>query len=173
MSWPTWHGIQIKKSPTDLWMMGEILWRTLPTLLIECGTGYGGSALYVAHLMDLTDYGRIITIDHRAMERPEHPRIHHILADTRRVSLSIDPRHERIMVLLDSEHTVEHVTEELTIYAPLVSPDCYLIVEYTDHDGPRQAVEKFLPDHSEFEVDQTCEPELTHNPGGYLRRRHE
>ena len=152
--------------------MGEILWRTRPTLVIECGTGYGGSALYFAHLMDLMNYGRIITIDHQSMDRPQHPRITHFLADTRRVTLPIDPLNDRIMVLLDSDHTTDHVMEELRVYAPLVSLDCYLIVEDTDHEGPRQAVEKFLPDNPEFEVDHVCEPELTHNPGGYLRRRH-
>ena len=169
---PTWHGIQINKHPNDLWAMQEILFRTRPSLVIECGTGYGGSAFYFAHLMDLMDYGRVITVDHQPLHCPYHSRITYLRGDTTD-SRPFD-RQARIMVILDSDHSAEHVTRELTIYAPLVSPECYVIVEDTDHAGPQEAVEKFLPDHPEFEIDRTCERfGFTHNPGGYLRRRHE
>lgn len=36
--------------------------------------------------------------------------------------------YNRVMVLLDSNHTHDHVLQELKAYAPLVSKDCYLVV---------------------------------------------
>lgn len=58
--------------------------------------------------------------------------------------------HERIMVILDSNHTHKHVVAELDAYTSLVSPDSYC----------------------DFEVDEDMEAKLliTVAPGGYLHR---
>jgi cephalosporin hydroxylase len=85
------------------------------------------------------------------------------------------------MVILDSDHSKEHVLAELRAYAPLVTTGCYLIVEDTAATpiltpdagpGPREAVEEFLRESPLFTVDGQCEKFLmTWQPGGYLRRR--
>ena len=71
------------------------------------------------------------------------------------------------MVILDSDHSQAHVSAELSAYAPLVTPGCYLIVEdtcvnghplYPDHGpGPMEALDAFLPQHPEFEPDPARE----------------
>ena len=86
------------------------------------------------------------------------------------------------MVVLDSNHSRDHVLRELEVYGPLVTPGCYLVVEDTnvnghpvlpDHGpGPMEAVEEFLATTDDFEVDRGRENRLlSFNPSGYLRRR--
>jgi cephalosporin hydroxylase len=84
------------------------------------------------------------------------------------------------MVILDSDHSEYHVREELRLYAPLVSPGNYLIVEDTNINGhpvlkehgpgPYEAVQEFLKGQRNWVVDREREKLLlTFNPNGYLR----
>ena len=97
--------------------------------------------------------------------------------------------YERVMVILDSNHTHEHVLAELHAYAPLVSHGSYCVVfdtviedlpagMYPDRpwdvgNNPKTAVREFLAGRDDFEVDEDMEAKLliTVAPGGYLRRR--
>jgi cephalosporin hydroxylase len=82
---------------------------------------------------------------------------------------------------LDSDHSAEHVARELDAYAPLVTPGHYLVVQdtylglYLDGDyagGPLGAVEAFLTEHPEFEIDMHPQRWLiTQNPFGWLKRK--
>jgi cephalosporin hydroxylase len=80
------------------------------------------------------------------------------------------------MVILDSDHSKEHVVEELDRYAPMVTAGCYLIVEdtnpfaYNGPAGPERALRAWQPTNKGFEIDRDVEPFLTCHPGGYLRR---
>ena len=85
------------------------------------------------------------------------------------------------MVLLDSDHHMDHVLNELRLYHPLVTPGSYIVVEDTDMNGhpilpkhgpgPMEAAQQFLKETSGFEVDAAREKlMLTFNPRGYLRR---
>ena len=85
------------------------------------------------------------------------------------------------MVILDSDHSEQHVSEELRLYAPLVTPGCYLICEDTNINGhpvfrdfgagPFEAAGKFLAENKGWRVDSHCERLLvTFNPSGYLLR---
>jgi cephalosporin hydroxylase len=182
----TWMGRQVIKSPLDLWIYQEILFETRPDVIVETGTWYGGSAHYLASICDLIQGGRVITIDLKRQEGcPEHPRITYLtgssvsreVLDRVRGALSSE---DRVMVILDSDHSRDHVLAELRAYAPLVSTGCYLIVEDTAATpiltpdvgpGPREAVEQFLHENSLFTIDRQCEKFLmTWQPGGYLRR---
>ena len=76
---------------------------------------------------------------------------------------------DTVMVDLDSDHSKEHVLKELRLYAPLVTE--YLIVEDTNTSGPREAVDEFLKDNTQFIQDKSKEKFLlTFNPSGWLRR---
>jgi cephalosporin hydroxylase len=85
------------------------------------------------------------------------------------------------LVILDSDHSYEHVSEELRCYADLVTPGSYLIVEDTNiagHPvlgglprGPYEAAQEFLARDARYELDATREKFImTFNPGGYLKR---
>lgn len=185
----TWLGVPLWKNPLDLWVYQEIIFEVKPALIIETGTYRGGSALYFASLCDLIGRGEVVTIDVMGRKnRPEHPRIEYVkssslddavLADiAARCASAGGP----VLVVLDSDHHMEHVVKELDAYHGFVTPGSYLIVEDTNINGhpvnpffgagPMEAVEAFLPRHPEFEVDAKREKYMvTHNPKGYLRRR--
>lgn len=183
-----WLGVHVLKCPTDLWVYQEILQETHPDVVIETGTFSGGSALYLATVMDALGRGRVLTIDVEEVSgRPSHPRITYltgssvaseIVATVRR---GIAPE-ARVMVVLDSDHSCAHVLAELRTYADLVTPGCYLVVEDTnvagdggmllDGDpGPSGAVKQFLSERDDYLVDGAREKFLlTFQPGGYLVR---
>lgn len=186
---PRWHGVVVVKNPADLFTYQEILFETKPDLIIETGTFAGGSALYMAHLLDLLGHGRVLSID-LEIDRPlpAHPRIDFLLgmSSTDPVVLSHVAKHaedKRCMVILDSAHGAEHVLNELNLYSPFVAKGCYLIVEDTNPDGyflgpdtrdgqgPAEAVKAWQPRNRGFLVDLDREKYgFTQNPGGYLRR---
>lgn len=183
-----WMGVPTLKSPCDLFALQDILFGLKPALIIETGTAYGGSALFMAHVCDLSGVGHIVSIDLEPhTQLPQHSRI------TYRRGSSVDPeivayvraRAARcdgpVVVVLDSDHHEAHVRAELAAYADLVTPNAFLIVEDTNVNGrpvmpdfgpgPGEAVDAFLAAHPEFSADALPERYLASmHPGGWLRR---
>ena len=183
-------GKKVFKCPNDLWIYQEILWETKPDVIIECGTFHGGSALYYSKLFDIMNSnGRIITIDVDAMpDMPVHERITYLYGSS--ISAEILDKvkeliqgKEKIMVILDSDHSKDHVLKELELYHGFVNKGCYLVVEdsninghpvysgFGQGPGPMEAIDEFLPKHPEFEIDKSKEKfMMSFNPNGYLKR---
>ncbi|HNQ88876.1 MAG TPA: CmcI family methyltransferase [Verrucomicrobiota bacterium] len=181
-----WLGARVLKCPFDLWVYQEILFETQPSLIVETGTFEGGGALFLASICDLIGKGKVITIDAKERSgRPAHPRI------TYWTGSSVDPAMvarareraagESVMVILDSDHRKDHVSQELAVWSPLVTEGNYLIVEDTSLNGhpvvpehgpgPMEAVAEFVNRTTDFEVDRSREKFLiSFNPRGYLRR---
>jgi cephalosporin hydroxylase len=78
-------------------------------------------------------------------------------------------------------HKKNHVLAELRAYAPLVPRASYLVVQDSNVNGhpalpdfgpgPFEAIEEFLAENDEFQVDKRRERLLfTMHPNGYLRR---
>ena len=182
----SWFGYEMMKCPLDLWIYQELLVRTRPDFVVETGTWRGGSALYLAMLLDQIGHGQVVTVEVDVKPNlPEHPRISYI------VGSSIDPAiitqvqeavgSRRALVILDSHHGADHVYQELIGYNSLVQPGDYLIVEDTNINGhpvypeygpgPTEALDRFLSQNDEFVIDRRCERFLlTMQPKGYLRR---
>lgn len=183
----TWMGARILKNPMDLWTYQEILSENRPDLIIECGTNKGGSAYYFAHLFDLLDNGRVITIDIAEYPaKPLHPRIEYVLKSSTSpecmelVRSRIKPG-EKVMVILDSDHSQAHVAKELSLYAPIVTRGQYMVVEDTNVNGhpvsrghgagPMEALLDFMKTNHDFEIDRHRERfKLTFQPSGWLKR---
>jgi cephalosporin hydroxylase len=181
-----WMGVPCLKCPLDLWCYQEILVETRPDLIIETGTHAGGSALFLAHMCDLLDHGHVATIDLQEQARPAHGRISYVRGssseqETIDDALACLPEADRILVILDSDHSERHVTKELELLAPCVSPGSYVIVEDTNINGhpayptfgpgPFEAVQKFLAANPSFAIDASREKFLmTFNPKGFLKR---
>ena len=213
-----WLGRPIIQYPQDMVAIQELVWRVRPDLIIECGIAHGGSLVLSASMLALLDYCDAVesgtTLDPRATRRrvlgididirshnraaiQAHPLGHRIEMIE---GSSIDPavvaqvhahaaRYERVLVILDSNHTHEHVLAELRAYAPLVSSGSYCVVfdtliedlpgEYfADRpwgpgDNPKTAVHAYLREASDFELDRDIEAKLqiTVAPDGWLRRR--
>ncbi len=194
-----WLGVKIMKNPLDLMVLQQILYEKRPDTIIECGTAYGGSAYFLASMMDILNIdGKVITIDiepnliseHNStdivkvndaivklnierMVTVQHPKIQVITADCMEAEI---PKHgPKTMVILDCHHSASHVFNELQRYSQFVSVGQYLIVEDTDHKvntgGPAAAVKKFLKKNKDFVADNNREHYgISSNIGGYLIR---
>lgn len=213
----TWLGRPLIQFPQDMAAIQELVWRTRPDLIIEAGIAHGGSLILSASMLAMLDYcdaieaGRAldpaastrgvigIDVDIRAHNRAAieaHPMSRHIemiqgssidpatVAEVRRRAAG----HQRTMVILDSNHTHDHVLAELEAYAPLVSPDCYCLVLDTliedlpadlspprpwgIGNNPKTAVREYLSRCDDFVIDEDMEAKLliTVAPGGFLRR---
>ena len=197
----TWMGRPIIQYPQDMIAMQEVIWQVKPDLIIETGIAHGGSLIYYASLLEMIGgSGRIIGLDidireHNRIEIEQHPMF-------KRIDLiegsSIDPQiadrvykaaigKQKILVVLDSNHTHEHVLTELNLYAKLVTKDSYLVVFDTvvedmpseffpdrpwgQGDNPKTAVWEFLKTNDRFVVDEQLENKLliTVAPNGYLK----
>lgn len=183
----SWLGHLTGKLPSDLWRYQEIIYEYKPDLIIECGTHWGGSAVYLANIMDLVGHGQILSIDlYPKSPLPNHSRISYLQGDSTNPKIvsevsNVASDHEKIMVILDSDHHANHVYAELQSYHPLVPSGGYLIVEDTflggnpSHDsygeGPIKATYRFLSEQKDFYIEKKNERFLfTLNRNGFLRR---
>jgi cephalosporin hydroxylase len=186
----TYFGVKALKNPSDFWVYQEILFEAKPDVIIEIGNNHGGSTLAWAHLCDLLGKGRVIGLDISQTKIPDvvrkHPRITLIEGDACESFAQVQQRirpDESVLVLEDSAHTYENTLNVLHTYSPLIKPGGHFIVEdsichhglNTGPDpGPYEAIETFVQDNPEFEIDRSRESCLvTWNPKGFLRRRGE
>jgi cephalosporin hydroxylase len=201
----SWMGVPIIQMPADIVALQEVVWRSKPDVIIETGVARGGSLIFFASLLTLLGRGKVLGIDidirdHNRDTIEKHPMSSRITLiggssitneTLERVRAEI-PENAKVMVVLDSDHSKDHVLEELRAYAPLVSEQQYLIVADTVlgfftkdqtpvarsqvwHPGnePYAALCEFLCTNADFEIDQETNGKLIvgSSPGGYLRRR--
>lgn len=183
-----WFGRMTMKPPMDMMLYQEIIYENNPDVIVETGTAFGGSAYYFATLFDLLGNGRVISIDKFVIEEelPEHERIDYWVQDSTSETLVAAIKdqvghNQSVMVVLDSDHSKEHVLKELDLYSPLVTKGQYLVVEDTNinghpvmkdfGEGPYEALQEWLPKHPEFVVDTKREHFIfSQNSGGWLKR---
>jgi len=199
-----WMGVPILQLPTDLMVMQEIIWQVKPDYIIETGVAFGGSLVFYASILECLGKGKVLGIDVDPREENMKALEHHPLRH--RISVvkgdSVDPQTldaakdfvysfpdpPPILVSLDSNHTHDHVLQELRLYSPLVSVGSYVVVfdtaiEKFAHliekdrpwgpgNNPATAVAEFMRGNEEFIVDKEVEQRagLTAAPGGWLRR---
>jgi len=196
----SWMGRPVIQLPQDLVMVQEVIHRVRPDVIIETGVARGGSTVFYASLFEVLGRGRLISVDieirpHNRKALEEHPLKKRItlierssiapetLQEVRRL---IAPE-EKVMVILDSNHSRDHVYKELELYGPLVTPGSYIVAgdgimedlfdvpggkpEWTS-DNPKAAIHEFLASHPEFAADPepTCSG-VTYWPDAYLRRK--
>jgi len=214
-----WLGVPMIQIPQDVQALQEIIWEAKPDLIIETGIAWGGTLMFSASMLavleacDVISKGHVLGIDidirpHNKANIQAHPISKKI---TMIEGSSIDENiisqvrcfakdYDRIMVCLDSNHTHEHVLQELEAYAPLVSPRSYCmvgdtIIEDAPEDmvakrpwgkgnSPKSAVWEYLRRLNEegrtasdgkslkMEMDKIIEYKLvlTGSPDGYLKR---
>lgn len=213
-----WMGRPIIQYPQDMVAMQELVWQVRPDLIIETGIAHGGSLVLSASLLAMLDMCDAIeagvTIDPRRSQRKvigvdidirthnraaieAHPmgsRIQmlqgsSIAAETVAAVRAAAAGFQRVLVLLDSMHTHDHVLAELEAYAPLVTPGSYCVVfdtfvqdmpprffedrPWDVGNNPKTALRQWLGTHPEFEIDANWQNKLmvTVAPEGFLRRK--
>lgn len=196
-----WLGLPIIQLPQDMIAIQEIIWNINPTIIIETGVARGGSLMLSASILHLLNgNGSVIGVDidireHNRKAIENHPlsfRINliegsSIALETLNKVKGLVKSTDKVMVILDSNHTHDHVLEELELYSPLVSKDSYLIVMDTAIEdmpegyfpdrpwdrgnSPKTAVHEFLKTTDRFEIDESIHNKLliTVAPEGYLK----
>lgn len=214
-----WQGRPVIQYPQDIVAMQELIWSIKPDLIIETGIAHGGSLVFSASMLALLDMCEAIEtnqsidpkvskrkvvgidIDIRAHNRAAieaHPmasRIHMIQGSSVAPEVVQQVKdfaagYSRVLVILDSNHTHDHVLAELEAYALLASVGSYCVVFDTvvedmpkemfpdrpwgPGDNPKTAVWKYLETQKEFEIDKSIPYKLlmTVAPDGYLKRIH-
>lgn len=196
----SWMGRPIIQLPQDMMAMQELIWNIKPDLVIECGIAHGGSIIYYASLLELQGHGEVLGIDrdirpHNRLAIESHPMFKRIrMIEGSSVDLAVVEQvralaaGKKVILVLDSNHTHEHVLEELRLYAPLVSLGSYCVVMDTvvedmpadafpdrpwgPGDNPKTAVWAYLEENGDFEIDRQMNDKLLISvaPDGYLRR---
>ena len=202
----SWMGVPIIQMPADVMATQEVIWETRPDIIIETGVARGGSVLFMAGILRLLgNGGKVIgvDIDIRAHNRDAietHPMSSDVIlieggsvdADILAQVRSHIPKGARVMVILDSDHSYDHVLAECRAYGPMVTPGCFMVVADTlvGHLEPDQvpmkrskiwekgneplaAMQNYLDETDMFEPDEALNGKLvlSSSPGGYLRRK--
>ena len=203
----SWMGRPIIQLPEDIVRTQEVIYSVKPDVLIETGVAHGGSLVLYASLFKAMGKGKVIGVDIEI--RPQNRRAieDHDLASgiTLIEGSSTDPEvlakvkalirpTDKVMVILDSNHSKQHVADELNAYHRLVTPGSYIVatdgimkdmhgvprgVPDWKWDHPTAAAAEFAAVHPEFELKQLRWPfnesllteSITHWPEAWLRRK--
>ena len=202
----SWLGRPIIQLPDDMVRLQELIWSMQPDVIIETGVAHGGALMFYATLCKVAERGRVIGIDieirpynREAIEaHPLFPYITLVEGNSTDPAILARVRSqvregERVIVLLDSNHTKAHVLAELEAYAPLVTEGSYIVAmdgimervvgaPRTAADwswnNPRQAAIEFAARHPEFVLEEPpfafneglVTERVTYWPSGFLRR---
>jgi cephalosporin hydroxylase len=194
----TWLGVHAQQNPNDVWSYQQIFFETKPDFVVEAGANHGGGALVWATLLGpINPKAKVLTIDieDKLAEARKVPlfkeKVEFLLgsstSDEVFKTVSERVKGKKAIVILDSNHSRDHVLNEMNLYGDLVSVGGYLLVQDTNINGhptgedlgpgPWEAVEAFMAAgaHSKggatFEIDRSRELLFfSMHPKGYLKR---
>jgi len=200
-----WFGEPALNPAQDMFARQEIIYKTRPDYIIELGVAWGGSLLFYSTLMEVLGGKKIIGIDvyipddlkkrlgaHKKLSK----RIKLITASSTEDSTiktvkKLTKNSKKVLIILDSNHTHEHVLDELRRYSPLVGKGYYMICDDTfvesigarrskinenrpwgPGNNPETALRQFLKENKRFKADEMLKNKLliSCNPNGYLKR---
>jgi cephalosporin hydroxylase len=196
-----WLGLPIIQFPQDMMAMQEIIWKIKPDAIIETGIARGGSLIFYASMLKLLENnGIVIGVDidirsHNKKSLERHPFYNKIkLIEGSSIDIKtiedikkLIKNKKKILVVLDSNHSHEHVLQELNLYSPLVKKGSYVIVfdsivedmppsfitnrPWSKGNNPKTAVWEFLKTNKRFKIDKDTENKLLISvaPDGYLK----
>jgi len=197
-----WMGLPVIQYPQDLIALQEIIWQTKPDLIIETGVARGGSLVFYASMLSqLGGDRKVLGIDVDLREHNKKRLLAHPLSEwiqlldgsstdseTYVLVKNLTQQYKSVMVCLDSNHTSEHVLQELNLYGALVTSGNYCVVfdtiiekmpagfyqnrPWDKGNSPETAIQQYLAENCEFEIDQEMDAKLLISAalGGYLKK---
>lgn len=199
-----WKGEPCLQLPQDLFAIQEIIYKTKPDFVVEIGVCWGGTTLFLSSLeTKVIGVDVYIPADLRKRIRQKYDHYEPYLIEGSSVEISTFEKVKReidswelplqeakIMVILDSNHSKEHVKRELELYTPLIKTGGYCVVcdtiiediknptrhrEWGPGNSPRTAIQEFLENDDRFAVDEDMKNKLllSCQPDGYLRKIYE
>jgi cephalosporin hydroxylase len=175
----TWLGRPIIQIPEDILRFQEIIYRLKPNKIVETGIAHGGTAVLFASILNqINNKGKVLAIDIRIKKKNLEAIKNHSLSKYiklfegssidynifKKVKQSIRPK-DKVFVFLDSNHTYEHVYNELILYSKIVSKNSFIVVcdgimslvsgtprgkKDWITDNPLKAIKKFLENNDNF-----------------------
>ncbi len=197
----TWLGLPVIQMPEDIVLIQEIIADIKPDVIIETGIAWGGSIVLYASILELLGNGKVIGIDvvlpqkniDQIMKYAFSERIHLIEGSSTDQKIlkqvqDLIAASDKVMVILDSNHTHEHVFNEIQLYKDFVSKDSYLVVSDTiveeipiqlhrprswgHGNNPRTAADLFLKSETFFSRDNEYNKKAINSftRNGYLKK---
>jgi cephalosporin hydroxylase len=202
----SWFGRPIIQLPDDMVRIQEVIYRIKPDVIIETGIAHGGSLIFYATILKAMEKGKVVGVD---IDIRPHNRVAVEAHEMRPLITMIEgssiapeivgkvraeiPPGATTLILLDSNHTRDHVLEELRLYGPLVSPGSYIVA--TDgimaqvtgaprtkpdwaENNPLAAIEAFVAESPDFVVEEPAFPfnegavgeRVTYWPRAFIKR---
>lgn len=202
----SWMGVPIIQIPPDIVATQEAIWSTQPDVIVDVGVARGGSVIFMASILSALGKpdSMVIGVDinvrpHNRQTIKNHPLSHKVeLVEGHSLGLEtfsnvrkLIRKDARVMVVLDTDHSYDHVLAECKLYSQLVTVGCYLVVTntilgrlddsdtirrskaYKKGDDPLTALSSFLSDNKQFSVDDHLNGKLVFSQsyGGFCLRR--
>lgn len=201
-----WMGRPIIQLPEDMVRLQEVIYALQPDVLVETGVAHGGSLIFYASLFEAMGKGRVIGVDieirpHNRSAIEAHPmkkRIELIEGSSTdpevldQVKALIQPG-EKVLVVLDSNHSRDHVLAELRAYGELTPVGSYVVAtdgimahvkggprtaDDWDWNNPQRAVHDFVAEDKRFVVEEPAFPfnegvvreRVTYWPDAFVKR---
>ena len=203
----TWMGRPVIQHPEDTVRLQEIIYNLKPDVIIETGVAHGGSLIFYASLFKaMGKHARVVGVDieirpHNRQAIESHELFDYItLIEGNSVAPEIVEKagrgighNDTVMVILDSNHSYDHVMKELEAYYRFVTPGSYIVA--TDgimqlvHDVPRgqpgwrtdnpaKAAIDFASQHRQFVIEEPAwqfnesrlDKSITAWPSAWLKR---
>lgn len=203
----TWLGRPIIQIPEDIVRLQELIFRIKPNKIVETGVAHGGTAILFASILDqIKNKGKVFAIDIKIKNKNFKAIKNHSLSKFIKLfkGSSVDPDifknvkkniklNDKVFVFLDSNHTYEHVYNELILYSQIVSKNSYIVacdgvmnlVNDTPRgkkdwviDNPIKAIKKFLKNNDDFVLSEPnwlfneskLNKRITHSPMCFLKK---
>jgi cephalosporin hydroxylase len=179
-----WAGVPIIRLPDDVVALQELIWSYKPTHIVETGVARGGSMVLNASLQKLAGIEpKVLGIDIQILPHTWAALDGHPLAEgvtlhegdstndvAKATTKAFLDSAQRALLILDSNHTHDHVLAELRVLAPLLPAGSYVLVADTlveefpeNHyanrpwgrgNNPYTALQQFLAEESDYELDR-------------------
>ena len=185
-------GVTTNKSVSDMWNYQEILSELVPSVVVEFGTRFGGSALFFSVI------GRAVNPDLKVLSvdishAEVDPKVHEDASITLVTASSADTAVAdrirgirqawpgKVFFILDSDHRKNHVLAELDLLRGVIAPGDYLVVEDGNingnpvlpnwGEGPKEALDEYFKNYpDDYTMDSAREAKFgfTFAPSGFL-----
>ena len=201
-----WMGRPVIQLPEDMIRLQEVIYALKPDVLVETGVAHGGSLIFYASLFEAMGKGRVIGVDieirphnRAAIEAHEMKKRIELIEGSStapevldQVKALIKPG-EKVLVVLDSNHTRDHVLAELRAYGDMVEVGSYVVAtdgimaqvkggprtnDDWDWNNPQRAVHDFVAEDKRFIVEEPAFPfnegvvteRVTYWPDAFVKR---
>ena len=179
-----WCGVPIIRHPDDIVLQQEIVWHLRPKCIIETGVARGGSLTLSASLLEISGLeSKVLGLDIQILRHTldslknwlDSGKIQLFEGDSTSIEAVklvrnfLEDISSPVLLVLDSNHSHEHVLSELQALTPLLPWGSIVIVAdtiieempensfpdrpWSVSNNPYTAVQEFLQTNSDFELD--------------------